>query len=66
MLTPSEHKLMVSQLEETLSTLKMMPPKKCCLNCDEYNKGHCNQWQAQVPEDKREEGCDQWQERLPF
>lgn len=66
MLTPREHAEMISQLEATLAHLKKCPPKQCCLNCDNYDKGHCLHWKANVPTENQEDGCDEWIESLPF
>lgn len=66
MLTPSAHREMIASIRATLAVLEANAPAQCCLNCDNYQEGYCTKWSADVPEQHRQEGCERWQESIPF
>ncbi len=37
-----------------------------CLDCDNWDNGHCKQWQQIVPVEAWAAGCDSYQPWMPF
>jgi hypothetical protein len=51
------------QLVEQLSAI---PVYRACDECIHFSKGHCDQWHADVPAAEQSNGCDAWDEDIPF
>lgn len=57
----------MTQLRIALSLLEQTRPDRSCYTCDSLRVGtFCKTWQAEVPEDAREAGCEKWVEKIPF
>ena len=66
MLTPSEHRQQVAQLERLIAYLRANEPPQCCLNCEYFDKGNCVKFGVIAPEHQQTPGCPGWEEELPF
>ena len=52
-------------VDQRLMDLGLLP-EKSCVRCEHYHKGECLLFSAVIPAEFAKQGCDQWQELIPF
>ena len=62
----AERERLIHHAQMTLRALEALPALTPCAECLHYNQGHCQRWNAAVPEEARAAGCSEWDEHIPF
>lgn len=65
-LLPSHRAAILTQLRIALQLLEQTAEDRSCFTCSSLKGTLCREWQAEVPSDERERGCEKWQEKPPF
>jgi hypothetical protein len=56
----------LSRARDIIAGLPERRACKECLHVNAYGKQYCEQWNADIPEDWLERGCDKWEPAIPF
>lgn len=67
-LTPSRKQSMAATLREALTIIEQLPESRTCRLCDRFTEAgsYCAYWNAEVPAEAIEAGCDEFDEGVPF
>ena len=57
---------LIQAARQTLKHLEALPVLTPCAGCAEFLSGYCRRWQDTVPIERREAGCDQFADEIPF
>lgn len=60
MINPHQKASMLHQLEMAWDVVNELPTTTPCLFCIYDKQGHCMKWDASIPKDALEKGCDQF------
>jgi len=52
--------------DQLAAQVEAMSIRRVCSECSHFNNGYCGQWRADVPQTERHNGCDAWDEDIPF
>ncbi|MCR9090863.1 MAG: hypothetical protein NXI11_05845 [Proteobacteria bacterium] len=66
-LTPAERDRMVASLESALAAVRDAEVTTDCRDCAHFESpDHCGMWKAKIPPSAMQQGCDAWEEGVPF
>ncbi|MEB2316706.1 MAG: hypothetical protein OZ919_11615 [Xanthomonadaceae bacterium] len=67
-LTPAQRDRDIGRLQDAIHALERAPVVRPCVQCLHFrpDTGHCDIWNAIVPEPARADGCLSWEEGVPF
>jgi hypothetical protein len=57
---------MIAKLEESIVVIKSLPENRSCIGCEQFINGYCETWTTEVPKEAVSDGCQEWEEGIPF
>lgn len=64
---PAEIQVKINVLQREMDFWRGVLADKRCGNCEHYDFGMCNKYQAAPPEADKQPGCDDWSwDSIPF
>lgn len=64
--TPTAKQRAIETLNRALAIVNALPATTPCSGCGQFEDGFCHHWKAKVPVDAQADGCEQWEEEIPF
>jgi hypothetical protein len=65
-MTPAEKIRSIETLTAAMRIIQALPENRACSGCENFIKGDCAKWGVPVPAEAQSDGCDEWQESIPF
>lgn len=67
-LTPAQRDRDIARLRAAIHALERAPVVRPCAQCLHFrpDTGHCSVWNAIVPPEAHDAGCERWEEGVPF
>ncbi|MCQ4165100.1 hypothetical protein [Tahibacter harae] len=65
-ITPGRKADWLETLRRAAAIVEALPVERPCRLCDSFDNGSCRRWSAEIPAAAQGQGCDAFEDAVPF